>query len=96
MLTLMGETFASRVAGSLLRAAGLPELVSATAEEFGSLTIRLARNPGEVRTVRAKLARNRETCPLFDTPRFVANLEAAYRKAWEGYALGRSPEHITV
>jgi len=78
LLTLMGESFASRVAASLLHAINLPELVTASQEEYESLAIELATNPLKLESIKQKLADNRLTTPLFDTPLFTKNLEAAY------------------
>ena len=78
VLTCAGETFASRVAGSLLRAIGLPELVATSLAEYEALARRLAAAPNRLRALREKLRRNRGTFPLFDCARFTRNLEAAY------------------
>ena len=78
VLTCAGETFASRVAGSLLHAAGLPELVTSTLAEYESLALRLAESPEALAALRARLAGDRRELPLFDTPRFTRDLEAAF------------------
>ena len=96
VLTCAGETFAGRVAGSLLRAAGLPELVTASLAEYESLALALARDRERLARIRAQLAANRDSCALFDTPRFVAGLEAAYRAMWARFAAGLAPEAIEV
>lgn len=80
LATCVGETFASRVAGSILRNAGLPELVTESLEQYERLVIELARSPERLRNIRSRLHEARATCPLFDTPRFVRNLEAAYEE----------------
>ena len=85
LLTRVGETFASRVAGSLLHAAGLPEMVTSTVEEYCSRAIRLGQTPRELETINAKLVHNRNTCALFDTPRFVRHLETAFAQMWASY-----------
>ena len=95
VLTCAGDTFASRVAGSLLRAVGLPELVTHSLQEYEALALRLARNPGQLRAVRDKLAHNRETAALFDAPAFARNLEAAYWKMWDNHLHG-GPRDIAV
>src|SRR6266699_7029125 len=64
VLTCLGETFAGRVAGSLLRAVGLHELVTTSLEDYEALALKLAREPSLLALVKAKLARNRETKPL--------------------------------
>jgi len=79
VLTRRGGAFAARVAASLLTAAGLPELITETAQEYEVLALALARDPARLKALRAKLATNRATAPLFDTPRLARDLEAAYR-----------------
>ncbi len=83
VLTLMGQSFASRMAASLLNAIGLPELITTTQEEYEALAIELANNPQKLESIKLRLAHNRLTTPLFDTPLFTKNLEAAYIKMYE-------------
>ena len=83
VVTCAGETFASRVAGSLLRAAGAPELVTGSLPEYEALALHLASNPEALRGIREKLMRTRDSMPLFDTKRFARNLELAYRGMWQ-------------
>jgi predicted O-linked N-acetylglucosamine transferase (SPINDLY family) len=78
VLTRRGTAYAGRVAASLLTAAGLPELITETAEEYEALALTLARDRARLRALRDKLAANRATAPLFDTPRLARDLEAAY------------------
>lgn len=78
VLTRLGETYPGRVAASLVTVAGLPELVTQSAEEYESLALALARDPARLKALREKLAANRATAPLFDTPRLARNIEAAY------------------
>jgi protein O-GlcNAc transferase len=80
MITRVGETFTSRVAGSLLRAAGLPELVTDSAQAFVELAVELGNDRSRLAALRAQLEASRNTCALFDTPRFVRNLEAAFER----------------
>ena len=96
VLTLMGSSFASRVAASLLNAIGLPELITNTQGEYEALAIELATNPQKRAEIKLKLANNRLTTPLFDTPLFTKNLEAAYLKMHERYLAGLPPECIYV
>jgi predicted O-linked N-acetylglucosamine transferase (SPINDLY family) len=96
VLTLMGQSFASRVAASLLNAIGLPELITNTQEEYEALAIELATNPQKLVEIKLKLANNRLTTPLFDTPLFTKNLEAAYIKMHERCLAGLPPECIYV
>ncbi len=96
VLTCSGETFASRVAGSLLRAIGLPELVTTSLAEYEAAAIRLAGNPAELKALRDRLAKNRLTTPLFDSERFARHLECAYQMMWDRYARGEAPRPIEV
>jgi len=77
IVTTPGDTFASRVAASLLRALDLPELIADSLSAYEQLAMRLAGDPATLRIIREKLARNRDTHPAFDTARFTRNLEAA-------------------
>ena len=96
LVTCVGRTFAGRVAGSLLRAIGLPELVTGSLEEYEVLALRLARDGDLLAALRARLARNKWTHPLFDTERFARNIEAAYRQMWETWRAGRPPAAFSV
>jgi len=86
VLTCTGETFASRVAGSALRAAGLPGLVTNSLAEYEAQAIALARDPARLNGLRSQLWANRETAPLFDCRRFTRDLETLYRRMWDDYA----------
>jgi predicted O-linked N-acetylglucosamine transferase (SPINDLY family) len=96
VLTCLGDTFAGRVAASVLQAAGLPEFVTASLQEFEASALRLARNPAALSEVRARLARNRQTWPLFDTARFTRHLESAYTTMWERQQRGDAPASFAV
>ncbi len=94
VLTLMGQSFASRMAASLLSAIGLPELIASNQEEYEALAIESAMNPQKLTDIKLKLARNRLTTLLFDAPSFTKNLEAAYIKMYKQRQAGLEPEHI--
>jgi predicted O-linked N-acetylglucosamine transferase (SPINDLY family) len=96
VLTCPGNTFASRVAGSLLHAIGLDELVTTTLGEYEELALRLAREPGLLTQLRTRLGLNRRTHPLFDTARFTRNIESAYQQMWETWKAGRPPTAFAV
>jgi protein O-GlcNAc transferase len=96
LLTCAGDTFPARVAASLLRAVGLPELATTSLGEYERLAVELASDPGRLAAVRSKLARNRDTEPLFDTLRFTRHLEAAYVTMWERHQAGLPPAHFAV
>ena len=96
LVTCPGRSFASRVAGSLLHAAGLPELITGTPEEYEALALALARDSGRLAAFRAKLARNRGGCALFDADRYRRDLESAYRTMWERWQRGAVPASFAV
>ena len=96
VLTCMGESFASRVAASLLNSINLPELITSTPEEYEALAIELATHPEKLKAIKDKLASNLSTAPLFDTKRFTKNLESAYTQMYERHQKGLEPDHIYV
>jgi protein O-GlcNAc transferase len=96
VITLQGSHFASRVSSSLLHAVGLPELVTDSPAEYERLAVQLASHSSGLNDVRQKLKINRLKKPLFDTARFVANLELAYREMWRVFSEGRAPTQIDV
>jgi protein O-GlcNAc transferase len=96
VVTRAGNAFASRMAGSLLRAVGLPGLVTESAEDYERLALRLASDSTELAAVRAQLAANRSTCPLFDTERFTRHLESAYMTMHERSLQGLAAEAFSV
>ena len=96
VLTCAGRTFASRVAGSLLHALGVPELVTASLPDYESLAARLAADPSLLRGLKEKIARQRKTYPLFDTDRFRRQVEVAYRTAWDVWLAGQAPRALVV
>ena len=96
VLTLAGETFASRVAGSLLRTLGLPELVTRSFEDYRAMALQLAGNADLLAGLRARLEENRKGSPLFDAGQFARNLERAYTTMWEIHAAGEKPRAFNV
>lgn len=78
VVTLIGETFAGRVAASLLTAMGVPELVAETAEDYEALALSLALDAERLAAVRRKIAEGRDASPLFDSTRYTRNLERAF------------------
>lgn len=96
VLTCMGESFASRVAASLLKAIDLPELITTTQANFEAFAVELALNPTKLKGIRQKLERNRLTTPLFDSALFTRHLENAYEQMMQRYYQHLPPEHITV
>ena len=96
VLTCIGETFPGRVAASLLRAVGLPELITNSQEEYIDLAINLANDPQRLKDIRNKLAENRLTTPLFDSTLFTKHIESGYQKAYDRYHDGLPPDHIFI
>jgi predicted O-linked N-acetylglucosamine transferase (SPINDLY family) len=96
VLTCRGSAFASRVGASLLRATGLDDLIADDLEEYGTLATRLAASPRALAETRARLARNRSSCRLFDTPSYCRALESAYLTMWHGTQSGAAPRSFTV
>jgi predicted O-linked N-acetylglucosamine transferase (SPINDLY family) len=96
VLTSPGETFAGRVAASLLQAVGLPELIAPSLSEYESLALKLAREPDVLARLRAKLEKARGTSPLFDVVRYTRHLEAAFAEMHERFQRGDVPGPIEV
>lgn len=95
VLTCPGDAFPARVAASLVAAAGLPQLACRSMEEYESAAVRLAQKPEELRALRRTLAA-RERLPLFDTPRFVRDLERAFDIMWKRQLAGQPPQAFSV
>lgn len=93
LVTRIGDTFASRVAASLLHAAWLPELVTDSWDDYFDLALGLAQEPERLAAIRARLDRQRLSAPLFDTVRFARDLEALYRRIWQNHREGK---HVPI
>jgi predicted O-linked N-acetylglucosamine transferase (SPINDLY family) len=96
VLTQLGESFAGRVAASLLTAIDLPDLITRTPEEYEALAIALAADPARLAQLRGRLAENRLTTPLFDTARYTRGLETAFAQIHARYQAGLPPGHSWV
>lgn len=96
VLTMPGDSFVGRVAASLNYAAGLPELVAGSIEEYEALAIRLATEPGLLAGYRDRLVADRRTSPLFDIERYTRNIEAAYARMMKIHRTGRPPEAFAI
>jgi protein O-GlcNAc transferase len=83
VLTCTGETFASRVAGSLLTAANLPEMVVDSLRAYELKALQLVNNPDRLTEISHKLAQNKNSLPLFATQQFARYLEQAYQTMWQ-------------
>ena len=95
-MTRAGRGFAARVGASLLHAVGLPELVTADDAGYEALALALARDPARLAAIRARLAENRRSAPLFDTAGFTRAIEAAYETACARYLDGHAPADFTI
>ena len=96
ILTCLGESFASRVAASLLSAIQLPELISITSQEYENKAVDLAKNPEKLKALKDKLNNNIHTTPLFDMPRFTKYLETAYTTIYERTQTNLPPDNIYI
>ena len=96
VVTKLGKGFAARVAGSLLNAIGLPELITETIEDYEALILELAANPQRLAALKEKLATNRLSAPLFDTELFTKHLEDGYEQAYQQYFEKKDPKAIYV
>ncbi|MGI4764849.1 MAG: hypothetical protein ACRYGP_07260, partial [Janthinobacterium lividum] len=96
VLTCMGTHFTSRVAASLLTAVGLPELITTSLADYAREALALARDPVRLSALRDRLAASRLTAPLFDTPRYVRNYEAALERMVGSKAAGTRSMHFAI
>ena len=96
LITKMGKGFPSRVAGSLLNAIGLPELITQTVEDYEKLALSLANDTNHLNLLKQKINKNRLLEPLFNTELFTIHLESAYRQAYRNYFDGKPPETINI
>ena len=96
MVTCLGNAFQGRVGASLVRAVGLPELVTGSLDDYEALALRLAREPGALHDLRTRLNAGRAAAPLFDTARICRHLESAYRTMWERHRRGEAPAPFEV
>jgi predicted O-linked N-acetylglucosamine transferase (SPINDLY family) len=96
MLTMLGETFASRVAASLLLNVGLGQLIASSFAEYEALALDLAHDRPRLEALRRELRAGQGTAPLFDSPRFTRGLEVAYQRMWARFAEGHAPQAFTV
>ena len=96
VVTKLGEGFAARVAGSLLSAIGLPELITNNETEYEKLALELATNPEKLSSIKQKLAINRLSKPLFNTELYTKHLEDGYQRAYQRYFEGKKAAAIYV
>jgi len=96
VVSLMGQTFASRVAGSLVNAVGLPELICTDVQQYHRTIVDLARDPARRQALRDRLDRAREDSPLFDSARFTRDYEALLVRMIERQRAGLAPEALAA
>ena len=96
VLTLQGQSYVARMASSLLTAIGLPELITTTGDDYEKLALDLATSPKKFKSLKARLARNKDNTPLFNTEQFTSNIETAYTEMYKRYVTGEKPEHLLV
>jgi predicted O-linked N-acetylglucosamine transferase (SPINDLY family) len=91
VLTMPGRSFASRVCASVVRAAGMDDMVCPTAEAYVRRAIELGKSREKLAAAKRKLAAGRDTCLLFDTPKLTRHLEDLYRAMWRDLETGSLP-----
>ena len=96
LITCLGDTFAARVAASLLQAVGLPELITRNPADYETLALQLATDPTSLAAIKQRLAQNRLTLPLFDSALFTRHIEAAYTAMHQRHCQGLQPDHIHI
>jgi predicted O-linked N-acetylglucosamine transferase (SPINDLY family) len=96
VLTCPGESFASRVAASLLTAVGLTELIAATPRDYEDMAVTLTGDPVRLAVLEQRLAERRPTAPLFDTELYARRLESAYEMMCARQRACLPPEHLFV
>jgi protein O-GlcNAc transferase len=96
ILTCPGRSFPARVAGSLLHAIGLPELVTGSLDDYRAKAIDLGLRPEALGAIRERLARNRLSMPLFDSVRYGRDLETAYLQMWALRQNGELPQSFAI
>jgi protein O-GlcNAc transferase len=96
VVTCAGDSFAGRMAGSILTTLGVAELVTASLADYETLALQLAGQPERVHALRETLRKHRTRQPFFDTDRYRRSLESAYERMWERHAAGLPPAAFRV
>ena len=96
VITLAGGHFASRMSSSILSAMGLQELVVDNLKTYEELAVKLSLNSDALTVIQNELKENSKIMPLFDTDRFVDNIEAAYKSMYQNHMAGKGPAQIYV
>lgn len=96
IVTLIGNSFASRVAASLLHSVGLSELITYSVEEYKKKIIEISTDRQKLNVIKNKLKFNKFTTPLFDTAKFTKDIEISYKAVFDRYMRGLEPDHFEV
>jgi predicted O-linked N-acetylglucosamine transferase (SPINDLY family) len=96
VLTQIGESFASRVAASLISSVDMQELITESQEQYEESAIELATNPEKLKAIKDKLDIQLKSSPLYNTPLYTKQLEAAYLEMYERYQQKLEPDHVYV
>jgi predicted O-linked N-acetylglucosamine transferase (SPINDLY family) len=96
ILTRQGQSYVARMVSSLLNAIDMPELITTTETDYEKLALDLATSPKKLKSLKAKLARNKDNTPLFNTEQFTSNIERAYAEMYNRHVNGEKPEHLLV
>tara|TARA_B100000795_G_scaffold156523_1_gene117514 strand:- start:317 stop:2824 length:2508 start_codon:yes stop_codon:yes gene_type:complete len=96
VLTFIGNSFASRVASSLIKTVGLTELITNSQEQYEATAIKLSKSPEKLKIIKDKLKNNLSKSPLYDTKLYTQHLEFAYLLMYDRYKNGLEPDHIYV
>uniref|UniRef100_A0A8C2EAZ7 UDP-N-acetylglucosamine--peptide N-acetylglucosaminyltransferase 110 kDa subunit n=1 Tax=Cyprinus carpio TaxID=7962 RepID=A0A8C2EAZ7_CYPCA len=94
MVTMPGETLASRVAASQLTCLGCPELIAPSRQEYEDVAVKLGTDMEFLKKVRARVWKQRICSPLFNTKQYTMDLERLYLQMWEHYSAGGKPDHL--
>ncbi|MES1989130.1 MAG: glycosyltransferase, partial [Pseudomonadota bacterium] len=87
VLTCVGDTFAARVAGSLLTASDMPKLITYSLQDYENKALYLANNPTELVAIKQKLLATKLTSDLFNTNQFAQSLEKVYESMWQQHLI---------
>ena len=96
LITLSGQSFASRVSASLLVSLDLNELITDNQDDYVNLAVKLAKNNELLNKIRNKLKENIKNKSLFNSKLFTKNIEIAFEKVYENYSKGKKPDHINI
>ena len=96
VLTLSGDTFAGRVAGSLLTAIGMPELIATSLEHYEATALALIREPDRLGRLRRKIEEKRDVNSLSDLAKLTAAIEGAYERMWQRRLSGEKPQPFAI